>query len=310
MSAHHHSLSAGLTLEHFFAEIYRPTYLADARPATLRYYAGALRHWKRLTDDPPLMKIDLAQLAAFRTALRVGRSAATVNSIMRAIQALLNKAGPPGYKNRDAAGILRRTPWLKPLKEPKRKPVAPRPETLDRLYYAAAVAEKPLLDGIRPEAWWRGLMVAAYTTGYRRGALLALRWDWVDLLGRTIRVPAEIDKCGEDRVKPIGQVLVAHLLPIRSRHPLVFAWPHSPSTWYRHWWRIQRAAGVEPRMKWHDLKRSCLTAYATCASPAVTQLMGDHKCLSTTLRFYADASDEAREAVERLPLPPGFRSVI
>lgn len=328
---------ARLRVREYFERHHRPLYLVDCRPRTTEYYREVIGHWELLTIDPPLARITSEMLARFRATMldpfknppparhrgqyvlfpdlfgpapRLRCHApGTVNRALRGIGGILNKLGPPGPRNPEGLGVLGVVPWARKLREPKHRPRAVAPDIVSRLYEAAGVARHPQLAGVRPEAWWQALIVAACTLGSRRGALLDLEWDWIDLAGRQVRIPPESDKCNEERLKPIADILVAHLVRIRSLNPRVFAWPHSSATWYRDWWRIQKAAGLEARIKFHSLKATCATLYAASASPGVTQYMCDHGALSTTLRFYQDPLDEAREAANHLPLPRAFRTV-
>jgi integrase len=142
----------------------------------------------------------------------------------------------------------------------------------------------------------------------RRGALLGLRWEHVHWQRSEIRLPAELDKCGQERLKPINRLVLRHLLRIRTPRARVFAWNRSQGTWYKQWRRIQEAAGL-PRDEWiglHDLKRACGTRLATVASLWVVQRRLDHSSLSTS-QHYINATREEREAIERMPLPSVLR---
>ena len=81
-----------------------------------------LKRWRLLTGDPPLAQITNSVLARFRDVLSKSRglqshkkmSPNTIRSKMVTIQTLLDKAGPPRPRNRDAAGLLERVPYAKP----------------------------------------------------------------------------------------------------------------------------------------------------------------------------------------------------
>ena len=82
------------------------------------------------------------------------------------------------------------------------------------MYQACKHAQRPSFEPAA--AWWRCLLVVAYTTAFRKSALLALTWNNVNIVNKTIRLPAEFDKAGRERVKPLPDVAVRHLLEIRS----------------------------------------------------------------------------------------------
>ena len=56
-------------------------------------------------------------------------------------------------------------------------------------------------------SWLAEMIRFAYATGWRRGQLLALRWEWVDFEEREIRLPDT--KNDEGRVVPVAGELVA-----------------------------------------------------------------------------------------------------
>jgi integrase len=313
-------------LRSFFVSVFAPTYLTAAKPKTHHAYAEAVAHWTRITGDPPLGAIRVETLARFKADLLTGACAqpplrqltlfdagpheakglarATVNKHLRAVFALLSKAGPPGPRNRDALGLLQSTPWVKPLREPKRLPRAIRADDVVVAYEACDTARFPHLEGVHAGYWWKAILVTAYTAAFRRGGLLALRWRDVDLVAETIHLDADDDKCLCERVKPLHHVVVLHLLRIRTRSELVFPWPHSERTFYRQWHEIQENAGI-PRPRHfglHDLKRTAGTIYAGTSSPWAVQTMLDHSNIATSMR-YVNPAEKLRPAVDAFPLP-------
>lgn len=303
---------ARLTLRQFFQEIFSPDFLLDRALKTHRAYFEALAHWERITDDPPLKRIDGRLLTGFKRSLSKGGpearplSAATVNKHLRHLAALLNKAGPPGPGNRDALGLIRTVPWTRPLELDRRLPPDIDGDTLDAIYIAAKTAKFPELFGVQPVYWWRGLMQTAIMTAYRKSALLSLRWVNIDWQQQTIGLPAEADKCHTERRKPVLPGLLKYLQRIRTSQPLIFPWPHAPRTWYRQWHRNQDAAGL-PRTEhitWHNLKAASGSRYSRGgASISALQQHLDHASITTSRHYVRVASPEQREAIERMPLP-------
>jgi len=332
-----------LTLRPYFERIHAPMFLSAAKPGTLKRNRETLNHWERETANPRLRDTDSETLSAFKSRLfnpesfgvgrRAGRRSpqrllfdfsefppaaaqtaarrtlarATVNIHVRHVLTILNKAGPPGPKNRDALGILAVVPWTKPLRQYKRRPRNVPDDLLEAIYRATSVAEHPRIDGVLPEHWWKAIIVTGVTVGYRKGGMLELPWTSVDWDQSLIRLPAEADKCWEEREKPVSRLVLQHLLRIRTAHELIFHFPASESTFYRQWWAIQAAAGL-PENRWiklHDLKRACGTRWAKIASPWVVQHRLDHSSIKTA-QYYINATDEEREAVERLPVPAAF----
>jgi integrase len=329
---------SGLSLRAYFDQVYSPTFLIECSPRTIDEHHATLNHWERIVGQPSLAAITAAMLGQFLAGLRGprpkrsgglrqiplpgfeaetteadrGLSPATVNKHRRQLLALLYKAGPAGPRNRDALGILVSVPWVRAMKQQRRLPRGVDDAVLEALYRGAEAAFHPRLPDIPAADWWRGLIVGAVTLGFRRNALMALRWDWIDWGSSTIFLPASADKMGSDRQKPLVPLLLRHLTKIRHGDPRIFpwpgGWPHGETTFYRQWHDIQRSGGIPlvQRIKLHDLKRACGTRLASSgASPWVIQQMLDHGSL-TTSRSYINATDAMREAVQKMPLPACF----
>ena len=328
-----------VSLCEFFADRFAPIFLVGARPKTFRAYREALSHWRAITEDPALDEITTETLARFKSDLLAGEvtkansqlstlnsqlslpgfeaeeriirqplARATVNKHLRAIGAILTKAGPPGPANRDAIGLLLRVPWIKPLKEPRRIARVIEPAVIVRTYLAAQRARYPKHPDFSAPHFWKAIIVVALTTGLRRQAILGLRPEWIDWRESVVRIGPEADKAGQERVKPLHRVVLFHLVRIRCRGDRVFPWPHSERTWYRTWHRLQDWAGLEgEHFKLHDLKRTCLSTLANRASPWVAQFMGDHSTIRTT-QGYVNPIAAVRPAIDAFPLPAEFWS--
>ncbi len=297
------------TLDGWFESVYAVTYEAGCRPRTLEEYRVSLGKWKAFTDDPPLDAIDSLMLGRFKAWLLESEqlARATVNKHLRHVHAILGKAGPPGPGNRDAAGLIATSPWTKPLKELERLPRSVESDVLGSIYQASRFAHYPELEDIKAADWWRALMVLAYTSGFRRGALMSLVWSQVDVANREFRIAAEDDKCGRERRKPLHRLAVVHLVKIRTADGRVFPWPHSMTTFYRQWHRIQIKADIEraDHIKLHDLKRTCGSIAAELGSAFAVQKLLDHGSVRTS-QLYVNPTKELRGVVDAFPIPAAF----
>jgi integrase len=304
-------MESALTLVSFFRKYFARLFLDDARPRTFEAYEEALVYWRRITGDPALL-FGAAVLAEFKIELHKTLSAATVNKHLRAVNAILAKAGPSGPGNRDALGMLPSTPWTKGLRQDRALPRSIGDDVVSAIYAAARFARWPKCETASgwATAWWRALICFAITTGFRRGVLLALRWADIDLAGRSVRVPASIDKCHAERFKPLHAIAVRHVLAIRGGGPLVFPFDGCLLTLHRQWHAIQDAADIATgeHIKLHDLKRFAGTRYAATSSPWVVQQMLDHSSIETS-RFYVNSAEACRVAVDAFPLPDCFKEV-
>ncbi|MBU4271149.1 MAG: site-specific integrase [Planctomycetes bacterium] len=300
-------MDTALKLSVFFEKYFAPVFLCDARPRTFKAYAETLNHWRRFTIDPPIENIRTLTLAVFKASLREIVAASTVNKHLRHINAMLAKAGPPGPRNRDALAIVERTPWAKPFRVDRKRPRLISEGIVSAVYLAAGVARFPVLDWCSACSWWRALICTAVTSGFRRGAFLALLWLDIDVVEKLISLPSSIDKCHADREKPLNSVTIRHLLEIRGDDERVFPFDHTDKTWYKQWHAIQDAADIphDQHIKLHDLKRFAGTRYAATSSPWVVQQMLDHSSIETS-RYYVNAAEQCREAVDNFPMPDCF----
>ena len=249
-------METALTLVRFYDEYFQRLFLCDARPRTFEAYASTLEHWRAITQDPPF-PIEPAALAEFKVRLRAIVSPATVNKHLRQVNAILGKAGQPGPGNRDALGVCITTPWTRPLREERPQPRAIADTLIATIYQACKFANHPRV------AWCRrslvaGVLCVAVTTGFRRGALLALRWCDIRVPEKLIHVPATIDKCHHDREKPLHAAAIKHLLQIKGPGDLVFAFEAGRTEWYREWHHIQESG-----------RRGHRRAYQTARSEAL-----------------------------------------
>ena len=154
----------------------------------------------------------------------------------------------------------------------------------DRLLAACRKSEWP---GLYP------LVMLALSTGARRGELIGLCWQDVDLqAGRAI---LRDSKNREPRVlplvKPAREALA--IMPRRIGSDLLFPAltdPTKPASIYRPWYEALREAGIED-FRFHDLRHSCASYLAMNGASAVeiADVLG-HKSLAM-VRRYAHLND-------------------
>jgi integrase len=80
--------------------------------------------------------------------------------------------------------------------------------------------------------WWTAFLVTAWVTGMQRGALLALRWEDVDLEAGEAVSRGTDNKGKRDHIVKLGPA-VALLAKLKGNHPMVFPWNHA-TTWMDH----------------------------------------------------------------------------
>jgi len=305
-----------ITLSTFYRSRYLPVRLGDAQPRTIDAYEQTIRYWVLLIGDPPLADITTETLCLFRDLVgrALGRppvhplSPNTIRKHLRVIQAVLDHAGPPVRGNRDAAGILDKTPpWIRPPRPTFRPVRVVSFDQLNHVYLAAVAMDAPRLYGLKPPAWWRALIVTAYNTGLRKGNLFNLRMDQVDWPNRRLHLPPEGAKTRRGQDVHLNQTTMAHLLAIRTDREYVFAWPQAIRQFDRLFHRLQDFAGI-PRPEHfglHAIRKTTGTALWR-HSPQAAQLELGHTTLKTTIDHYIQGDDILRAALDGLPQPEAF----
>jgi integrase len=157
----------------------------------------------------------------------------------------------------------------------------------------------------------KALFITAYTTGIRKGELLAITWPQVDFEGQLITLEYGETKNQEARSVPIvaGDMFDALTAAKEKRDEF---WPQSPWVFTRRgevikdfrwaWEEACKSAGV-PDLNFHDLRRTAVRNMRRAGIPQVTRMkISGHKTDSMERRYnIVDAEDlaTARELLER-----------
>jgi integrase len=175
------------------------------------------------------------------------------------------------------------------------------------------------------------LYVLALCLGLRRGELLGLRWEDIDLDNATLEVVQTLQRVGgalrfvrpktddSERTIPLPPLCVEALREHRrlqfaeradawpgwQEHGLVFptriGTPMEPDNLRRSWGRIRLAAGLEG-VRFHDTRHTCvsLLLHLGVAPDVVREIVG-HSDIEVTMTIYAHTSlDEKRTALGKL----------
>lgn len=212
----------------------------------------------------------------FKTAPSRQRSIATVNRELTVLRRMLSIAHREGW-------ILRH-PFsgsdtiISPSDETKRTRILSRNE------------EELLLDACdENRSRLRPIVICALDTGMRRGEILSLRWQDVDLVNKRINIQAMNTKTLRARSVPITSRLLAEFgkLPRRDPADRVFG---VTDTVKRSWATAKRIAGIS-NLKFHDLRHTCATRLVQGGLPIaeVSRILG-HTSIATTFR-YANIDD-------------------
>jgi integrase len=158
----------------------------------------------------------------------------------------------------------------------------------------------------------KALVQLAISTGARRGELLGLTWDRVDLKkGRATVVET---KNGEPRVLPlVGKALEALRelkLQNSAKSPYVFPHPNGrpePLYWFDSYWLdALKVAGIE-NFRFHDLRHTCASYLAQrgASTLEIADVLG-HKSLAMVRRYSHLAVDHKATLMERLAQEKGL----
>jgi integrase len=294
------------------------------RPRTLTLYKGlAERYVKPVIGTVRIDKLTPAHVQRLVTETRDTQtsrgtppSASTLRHVYKLVRNALGDAYRMELVTRNVATQVK----------------APPLSSQRRLGLDLAEAKRLLLviDGERLEA----LYVLAMTTGLRRGELLALRWDDIDLRSRQLHVRRAIQRIdgklqlvepktsSARRTVVLPRFAVRHLLQHKERqdgerlalgdawreHGLVFAssigTPIEPRNLNRRWDVLRRRAGLEG-LRLHDLRHGCATFLLAqgVSARAIMEVLG-HAEIGVTMNTYThvlpELRQEAADAIDKL----------
>ncbi len=185
-----------------------------------------------------------------------------------------------------------------------------------------------LLDAVRSDRL-AAIYQVALALGLRRGEVLGLRWDDVDLEGEALAVRqslqrvsgslelTELKTASSRRTIALPSIITEALRAHRMRHRverlragaawrdsgLVFTTrqggPIEPRNLTRHFHRLLDQAGL-PRRRFHDLRHTCASLLLAQGVQArdIMETLG-HSRIGTTMDLYAHVQEPGRRAVAR-----------
>ena len=161
-----------------------------------------------------------------------------------------------------------------------------------------------------------------FSSGLRRGELLALLWTDIDVEKHTVSVTKTVNRMsGELKVQPpktpksirtvaIPEQTVAILIGEHEAHPdnpYLFPSPktgtmYDPSTIRRIHKKLLQRAGIEENVRFHDLRRTFTTLMIqNGADPKTLSAMLGHYSAAFTLDVYSNVTDSMQEhAAEKM----------
>lgn len=255
-------------------------YLAEVTPSmkgasedTIRLKAIMRRPIARWS----MANLSAARIAGYRDERLMAVSAGTVIRELAYLSAIINHA---------------RREWGINVPNPVqmvRKPQSPQARV--RVLTDEEVSK--LLQALEPigrrSHWTKPVVQLALATAMRRGELLALRWEHIDLIGRTAFLPDT--KNGDSRTVPLSTAAVQVLAEL-PRHITGVVFPVEFFTLDAAFKRGVRRAGLEG-IRFHDLRRTAITRMAE-KLPNVIELaaVSGHKSLMVLKRYYRPTASE------------------
>ena len=200
------------SVQTFFRDVYRAGHPDLRSPRSIEDYETQIGHFGRWwaserPGDPTIADLNRETITAAMAWLSSqNRSPYTVNKLRRVLRAI----------ERHASEVLDLPPpkRIKPYKCPARKPSAWTEEQMGQILWVAG----QLLGnvGLVPvSVFMRALILAQYNTGSRISALMAVRWESIDLIGGLLVLQAETTKDREEQRISLKPETVAALAALR-----------------------------------------------------------------------------------------------
>ena len=220
------------TLDHVFFKLYLPERMTITTDSTIAQYARALRLFGEFLGRPAkgehLRDNTVGQFMRWLIDVQ-GVKATTANGYSKQIRALWNWMA----KKR----LVKLFPTISKMPEPECTPTAWSKSDVGKLFRACRESTG-CIRGIPASDYWTAFHYILWDTGERTGAMLELRWEWVDLKTGHLSVPGEYRKGRKQsmiyRLKPeTVNALKAILLPEREVIFDVAKWRNHFHTAYR-----------------------------------------------------------------------------
>jgi len=252
------------------------------------------------SGDVLLEKVTPKMAEEFLAARLKNVAPATANKNLRTLKGVFGSAIRRGY--------LRANPF---------QHVSPARE-LEKEIRVLSEAEIESLVLACPDLKWKCFVSLALTTGLRRGELVNLEWDDVDLDEGMIRVRCKAGyrtKSGKNRGVPLISEVAPALRALREESGEGYVFKTSQDTPWRNnvnrlFGKIVKDAGIEP-CTIHDLRKTFLSYLANAGvNEAVVQKLAGHSSISTTIKHYSRILPETlKKAPAKLPYAQGLAIV-
>ncbi len=259
----------------------------------------ALKHFNRHLGDTitgDIRPIDLEEYQVKRQ--KEGAARGTVDKEMKAVKTMVKKAF---FNDKIGGDVLKAFSRVKNLLK-RNEDARTRILSLDE--FNALMSKLPLHS--------RAIVATGFYTVMRKGEILGLTWDKVDMKNRIIRLYAEDTKDKEPRTIPICAELYVILesLPKAIRDNHVFLYQGEPFTDIRAALRkgcedagIPYGKGVKDGFIFHDLRHTFNTNMRKAGVPeSVIMSITGHSTREMFDRYNTVDEEDSKEAINRLRL--------
>ncbi len=282
----------------------------EARLQPAHYHKGrktsGIRSWKTPRGHVAVLKeffgrkrikaitpADLQKLKAQRLQVKTWRgderSHATVNRELEQLRAMMNFAKHQG--------------WLTVSPFERCKCIISHADEIKRDRVFTRAEEARLLEACTGQReHLRPIILTAIDCGLRRGEILKLRWNDVDLVGRTITVIAENAKTARERTVGITSRLLVELTRLHAESggrpdDLVFG---LANTFKKAWMNAVKAAGLTDA-RFHDL-RHCFVSRLVAQGLSIAEIMrlSGHSTLAAFAVYANKTQDTVRRGADAL----------
>ena len=268
--------------------------------ATGRYLAAKSRHkalngmkintahlLRHFGADTPLADITASRISEYRTerltkvSKKTGKllTPAAVNRPLALLRAILRIA-------HEEWEVLSKVPNIRMEKEPE-----------GRIRWLEPDEEARLLDacGRSRNKYLLPLVIVAKETGLRKGELLGLTWDRVDMSRGVLRL--EVTKSGKRREVPMRQAVYDALAGLPGPHE-GRVWPTIGFRWAFEY--AVTAAKLNEPLHFHDLRHHFASWYIMRGGslPSLQKILG-HATMTMTLRYAHLSPDHLRDEMAR-----------